>query len=147
MKGRAIALVWVALALCPALAGCLKEYNTYRSKSLQTYARVLAKQIVTCEEMYYIEHNEYTDDFEAMDCDWPSAYEGEGAPYTLYLGPDRFLDLSGTHYQLPPGIDPLVTGDRFMAAIAGNIDDDPLLDVWTVDNINSPENVMNDLEN
>jgi len=125
--------------------GCASKTDELRSRSQQNMAIILAKEILLCEEIYFVEYAAYTDDFSALGCTEDLLLDHGGAPYTIYLSKESCLDLSRVHYELPSGFEPVTQTYHFRAVVVGNIDQDPSPDVWIIDENNEPDNMMNDL--
>ncbi len=68
--------------------------------------------------------------------------------YTLYLGPDDLLPgkRKGETVidKLPADLQPSVSESSFLAVAIANVDDDPDLDVWTLDDTGRIEHVQDD---
>jgi hypothetical protein len=66
--------------------------------------------------------------------------------YAYFLPGDRISAEKGGPYQLPDAVKPMVNEKGYQVVAVGNIDSDPVLDVWTVDETESLQNVINDVE-
>lgn len=68
--------------------------------------------------------------------------------YTIYLAPDDYLpatrDKATLTDPLPPELQPALAETAFTAVAIGNLDDDPDLDVWTVNDAGQIEHVKDD---
>lgn len=70
----------------------------------------------------------------------------EGRTHYAYFLPEETLqpDVGGP-YELPEGIRPEVSEKSFVMVAAGNLDDDPTLDIWTINEHKELKHLVNDL--
>ncbi|MFO8058965.1 MAG: DUF4190 domain-containing protein [bacterium] len=122
----------------------IPNFMKMQAKSKQSEAKTNLGSIFNLETAYFGEHNTYGDSFDLIG--WSPA--GQNL-YTYYIG-DQSI---GTHpskgqpHELPAGVEARVEKTSFQAVAVGNIDDDPYLDVWTIDENKSIKNVQNDIIN
>jgi ankyrin repeat protein len=64
--------------------------------------------------------------------------------YAYFMGQDVIQPQLGGPYQLPPGIKAEVSAKGFVIFAVGNIDDDPTLDVWTINEKNELKHLVDD---
>jgi type IV pilus assembly protein PilA len=150
-KGFTLIELMIVVAIIGILAAiAIPNFLKFQAKSKQSEAKTNLKAIYTAETGYYGENNTYNT-FDKVN--WAPVGT---ARYTYTLG-----SVSGT-IPSPPGagsqetIDgtPVVTvpavgqqyaDNNFTAAAAGNIDNDPDLDVWSINDNNALINNTNDV--
>jgi len=142
-----ISFVFVAIIFLIA-GGCL---FTYRKQALQSEAKTYLAAIATCEISYFGENNSWGTTFKHIG--WEPVSETR---YAFYLSCEEVIPASVTGYRdCPPELkkwfethktnpDPPKGG--FFAAAVGNLDKDPKLDIWVIDQRKTPENLVSDLK-
>jgi type IV pilus assembly protein PilA len=159
-----IIMIGVVLA-CFCLFGVavsLPMHLRFSARSKQSECKYNLKQIFTAEKAYFGEHDRYTTS--AKDLDF---HLERGNRYGYLLGdvlqPDlqkfpKLREVSASDVPFPVGVFGKCPDCTFVGACAGNLDDDPTLDVWSTstadrtmpsgENVPSgtPYNDVNDLE-
>lgn len=107
-------IVVVIIAILAALA--IPKYMQATTKSKQAEARQILKQIYTMQHAYYQEYNSYC-------CNGASASAGSSLPV---LGVDVMSTARYTYVIS-------ATANTFTATATANLDDDPAIDTWTID--------------
>jgi type IV pilus assembly protein PilA len=150
-KGPNVALIVVAI-LVVAFCGCgvlgivagiaVPNFVKFQARSKQSDCRTNLKSLYTSERMYQAEHDAFSNDVVKL------GFSPERSRYTYFLGDGATVPPSApgvaaaTERDLPPlqGGEPEVGDKAFVAVCAGNVDNDSLLDVWS---ISSEERVIN----
>jgi len=141
-RGRAIAAIVVAVGLLPFQVGMLAaiaipNFIRYQAVAKQNECKVNLRALSNAQEGYRAAHGRYAGTFAELEFAVPA-----GNRYAYLLSESAVLPIDA-RYRLPAGFDPVaearalslsvgVSGDRFLAACVGNIDNDPTVDVWTV---------------
>ncbi|MBC7794848.1 MAG: hypothetical protein H7Z43_14175 [Clostridia bacterium] len=78
-----------------------------------------------------------------------SHFQPRGGAYTVYLGADDYIpairDGQTVTDALPPGLHPKITPESFTAYAVANLDGDPELDIWSVDDTGDIKHLINDV--
>ncbi len=144
MKFRTVPCVALCLSLavpCLMFSACDKSEKTLAT-SYQSEARSNLRAIYVLQETCYLERSTYCGTFELLNFKPPGMNR-----YAYFLPGDRIPAEKGGPYKLPETIQPRVNEKGYQVVTVANIDSDPVLDVWTVDEKDSLRNVINDLEN
>ncbi|MFO8057118.1 MAG: hypothetical protein R6V10_07490 [bacterium] len=88
---------------------------------------------------YFAEHGTYSASF--GDLGWKP--EGDSV-YALFLPEDSVQPEDSGSVQLPGGLKAFASETGFTAIAAGNIDDDPVLDVWWINDSKGVRHVVDD---
>lgn len=155
-KGLAIAATVIAAVSMPLQvigtlsAIAIPNFIRFQARSKQSECKVNLRMLVTAEQVYFQEHDAYGT-FEQV------GFQPErGNRYSYFLGASTFPadanrfpavateDHAGALTQ--NGIETGTSAKGFVAACAGNVDNDATLDVWTVDEQSAPTIVVNDVE-
>ncbi len=120
-------IVVVIIGILAALA--IPRFMQATTKSKQSEAKEILKQIYTMERAYRQENNTYV--------------TGDASPQ-IALGSFPILGvdiMAGARYSytIAPGV------DAFTATAAGDLDDDATIDTWTIDNNGTLTNTINDV--
>ena len=130
LKGRGLAIGAIIIGLVWNI--CLiiafpSEFKRFRARAQQVEAKDNLGEIYTMEVSYFGEKNAFADSFRAM------KWAPQGLPRYSYFLPGEAIQASvGGPYQLPAGIKPAVSQNAFTVVAVGNVDSDPTLDVWTI---------------
>ena len=131
--------------------GCRTETDCeYRGQcgNCLTYQEMFAIQeevktnlaaIYTAELSYFSNSNTYAPTFDQINWAPDSGYR-----YAYFLADDEIQPDSVGPYQLPAGVISEVTFWSFTAYAVSNIDCDPVIDVWMVNNVRAIEDLVND---
>ncbi|MFQ6008388.1 MAG: type IV pilin protein [Candidatus Zixiibacteriota bacterium] len=120
-------IVVVIIGILAALA--IPRFMAATTKSKQSEAKQILKQIYTMERQYRQEYNTYvTGD--------PSP-QGAGGSFPV-LGVEIMATARYT-YDIAAGV------DAFVATATGNLDDDATIDTWTIDETGNLQNTVNDV--
>jgi type IV pilus assembly protein PilA len=158
-KGMAIAAIVIPFAATPVVVAVIGIYAAiaipnfvrFQARSKQAECKSNLRAMYTAQKSYFAEKNKYAKTFTEL-----GFTPEKGNRYSYFLSAEevspvdtaRFpqesaeghgLELSQQH--LTPG----VSGERLMMACVGNIDNDSVLDVWTVDENGVVENAVNDV--
>ncbi len=133
------ALVAFIAGGCLLSASC-NDREKELSRSYRSEAKSNLHSIYVLQQNCFTERATYCGTFEVLN------FEPTGANrYAYFLPGDRLPAKKGGPYRLPPGIRPEVNEKGYIVVAVGNIDSDPSLDVWTVDEKNSVRNMINDV--
>ena len=108
-------IVVVIIGILAALA--IPRFMQATTKSKQSEAKQLLKQIYTMERAYRQEYNTYITDFNTLGVEFQAT-----ARYTYTFD--------------------LCTADEFTCRAEGNLDDDPTNDVWTINQLGDLVNMV-----
>jgi len=125
---------------CLLFSACENSEKTLAA-SYQSEARSNLRAIYVLQETCYSERSTYCGTFELLNFNPPGMNR-----YAYFLPGDRIPAEKGGPYQLPDTVKPRVNEKGYQVVAVGNIDSDPGLDVWTVDETESLQNVINDVE-
>ncbi len=128
-----------SLAVLSLLAGMffLPGYLEYMARGEQQDAVENLRVICKAELDYYQKNKRYTDSFSEL------GFTPSGS-YTYYLGKSVINSGGGKAYPLPASVQTYVNDSGFKAVAVSNLDEDPDLDLWTVDEKGVITNVFND---
>jgi hypothetical protein len=115
--------------------------SRFLSLGLQGEAKTNLAAIYTMQVSYFGEYDKYGLTFK--DLEWEP--QGESR-YAYFVGKDVIQPTLGGPYQLPPGVKSEVTAKGFTIIAVGNIDGDPTLDVWMINDAKILKNLVNDVE-
>ncbi len=141
-KGLAIAATFIPLALVPVIgiqaAIAIPNFIRYQARAKQGECRANLRAIWTAERSFQVEKDHWSGSFEEI------GFRPEGGNrYSYFLSPNevvladttRFPDLRPQEHAAALARRGIVTGvseDGFTAACVGNVDNDEVLDVWTL---------------
>lgn len=112
------------------------EFMAYRQ---QREAVRNLKEIYKAEEVYFARNNCYADTFVEL------SYSPTGG-YTYYLGQEVHENGADKYYPLPKDIRTWAGKSDFQAVAMNNLDEDPDLDIWTVNEKGRIVHVFNDFD-
>lgn len=118
-----------------------KRVSMLKGKTLQDEAKTNLGVIFVCELSYFGEYNTYGHSFGLIG--WKPEIKNR---YAYFLGNDAIQAKEGGPYRMPKGVKSIVSNSAFTAVAVGNIDGDPTLDVWTINDQKELVNVVNDVE-
>jgi type IV pilus assembly protein PilA len=160
-KGFTIIELMIVVAIIGVLASiAIPTFMGYQAKTKQSEAKVNLPQIYIAETTYLTEFNRFFPDLRVVgfnlignkaqyyDFTVTGPYHTDGTPPNLtgswYIG-----DWMGLHQQYgpPDGFQcsamPGATDTTFRALAVGNVDDDPRMDVWSID---KERNLLTDVD-
>ena len=121
-----------------------KEKQRERLESLQVAADDDLRALLRTERMFRADNDTYGTFKEFR-------FTPRQGKYTLYLGPDDYIaakrDGEKVVDPLPAGIVAAVSESAFTAVAVANLDGDPSLDVWTINDHGAITHVMDDIDN
>lgn len=141
-RGLAIAAIIVGSVLTiPGLgitaAIAIPNFVRFQARSKQSEAKANLRALYTAAKAFEAEKGAAPKSL--TDLDWhPSGIRR----FTYFLGEDTLQATAGGPYELPAGVEP---GADVLGIAVGNVDNDPELDVWTVDASGRLECVVNDV--
>jgi len=106
----------------------------------QTQAKTALYMCHYRQKAFFQENGYYANSFEELEFETDLDLD-----HSLHLGDDSIPSSDGTVYEPPPGYAPYGDDTGYMVVAVGNLDDDPVLDVWVVGSEGAPENVIDDL--
>lgn len=107
----------------------------------QAEVKMNLMDIFTKESGFHWDQGGYSDTFDKLG--WAPAGQTR---YSYFLPGQVIPALHGGPYQLPPDIQPEVSDTGFTVIAAGNIDNDPTLDVWSINDRKLLTNLVNDYD-
>jgi hypothetical protein len=107
--------------------------------ALQEEAKTNLKAIWTAEVTYFSNSNTYAPTFTQIG--WNPAPKRN---YAYFLADDVIKPDMGGPYVLPAGLTSEVTTTSFTAYAVGNLDCDPVVDVWMINDGRALKNLVND---
>ena len=124
--------------------GCQKEADNYERdtmKAKQVEAQINLQALAIAEIGYRAIANKYSASFG----EFGFSVTGEDQRYSYFVGQDVLKGARGPD-KLPESLEPaLATKDTFVAYAIANLDDDPDLDIWRVDQNRQVTHVHDDL--
>lgn len=142
MKKKFFIAATIIIAM-PFLLSCQQQADNYKKgteKAMQVEAQINMPSIFAAQMGYKAINQKYGATFSEIGF----SIAGENQRYTYFMGDDvlkgaRYLDaFPGS---LPP---PQVTENSFTAYAIANLDDDPDLDIWTIDQSGTARQIKND---
>ena len=103
-----LVLVLLITAILMGIAIPIYQYFLKRAKGIE--AQLALREIVRLERMYYADHDRYSDSVSDI----------------------GFSPMQPLRYYNIPTIDPISNPNKFTARAEGNIDGDPDLDIWLI---------------
>lgn len=128
------------LAVVLAFPAC-KDSEESLARSYQSEARSNLRAIYVLQETCYAERATYCGTFDLLNFNTPGLNR-----YAYFLPGDRIEAEKGGPYKLPEGLKPEVSEKGYRVVAVGNIDSDPVLDVWTVDEKKAVQNLRDDVK-
>jgi type IV pilus assembly protein PilA len=153
-KGFTLIELMIVVAIIGILAAiAIPNFLRFQAKSKQSEAKTNLKAIYTAETGYYGENNTYNT-FDRVN--WQpvgvarysydlGADTGITPAAGPYLGPGTSFLIAGTPAVTMPSIGQTVSDNNFTAAAAGQIDNDPTVDAWTITDNNVLNNNVDDV--
>jgi hypothetical protein len=126
-----------------SLLGCEQQRQQQQQvvvKASQFEAKTNLMTIFSSEMAFFAENSTYGANFD----DLGFSLLGD-ARYAYFLPGSELQPAKGARYSLPEGIAPRVDERGFVVVAVGNLDSDPTLDVWTMDQDRDLVNVVNDM--
>lgn len=120
-------IVVVIIGILAALA--IPRFMQATTKSKQSEAKEILKQIYTMERAYRQENNTYITGDPS-----PQAFGGSFPVLGIEI-----MASARYSYSIAAGV------DAFTATATGDLDDDPTIDTWTIDNFGTLTNTINDV--
>lgn len=109
-----------------------------QSKAESGDPRVHLRMIGVSQMTYYVEQNAYAARF--ADLDWQPA---DKSKYSYYL-PEDSVESDDGPFVLPDDIQPAADATSFTVYAASNLDNDPALDIWSINDAMVIEHVQDD---
>lgn len=139
-------VLYAAAAAGIAAAVAIPSFQQYQAKATQAEAKAKLQQAYAAQMAFFAENNRYCRTFE--ECGLEGLSDGNyiflmGADVSVAPGLD-YLKYEGSSLLESMGIDPVVSQNAFVVLAVGNIDSDPDLDVWSIDEGGSLYNVIAD---
>ena len=138
-----LAVAWPAIRKMQAKSMASEKVSNLGAIFMQSEAYSNLGVIFTSEISYFGEKNSYANTFDLI------KWRPEGTTYYAYFLPGQVIQPTvGGPYQLPEGDypRPAVSNTGFTVIAVGNIDNNPTLDVWIVNDRKAQKIVINDLE-
>jgi len=121
-KGLSLMEIMIALVIVAILAGLgYPRYQKMVTRSKQTEAKMVLQSIYLGQDLYLTSQQTYAADLNAMDIEIP-----ENSRYSYSITIEN-------------------NGTTFEAKATANIDGDPAIDEWTINNKNQLVNTINDV--
>jgi type II secretory pathway pseudopilin PulG len=122
----------------------LPEFLGNRERAKQDEAKKNLPQIFERQEQYKAKNGKYAQTFKELG--WKPTGE---IKYKYFLSPQESMKggCPSCDYALPAGIKPNVADDSFTIVAVSNIDCDPTLDVWSINNQKLLVNDVDDVKN
>ncbi len=99
----------------------------------------LLESIYTAQSKYFKKHGSYSKTFREL------GWEPEGKfDYALFLPEEAIQPEQVGPFKLPGGLKAMISDKGFTAIVAGNIDDDPTVDVWWINDAKGVRHVVDD---
>ena len=120
-KGLSLMEVMITLVIIAIIAGMTyPRYQKMVKRSKQTEAKTILQSIHMAQDLYKTANDVFTDNLDDLDIEIPSDTK---YVYSLSIGED---------------------GTTFLAKAMGNLDSDPAIDEWQIDEENNLVNTVND---
>ncbi len=113
------------------------NFMRYQSRAKQSEAKITLKAMLTAERALYAEKNVYSENaadvaFEPMSTRYVCVLSANGAPVGNAPNAATLAAAALAHVSPPIGVVGQCPKCEFTGACAGNIDNDPELDVWSI---------------
>jgi len=143
---------WTIYAAGMAAALAVPAFQKYTARAHQSEPRERLLSIHMSEQVHRSRHGSYCPDPAAC-----GILPLTGTHYVYFVAPDQPLggDAAGADRHLAievgkttlsaMGIEPRMAGDGYLIAAVGNVDGDPDMDIWTIDEAGEPYHVSDDL--
>lgn len=139
----AIGLIVGTLVFCVIFTACesdrQKPGDEEKTAQEQPESLQILEALHAAQAEYFEKHGTYSASFGNLD--WKP--EG-GSVYAFFLPGDSVQPEDSGPVQLPGGLKAFVSERGFTAIAAGNIDDDPVLDVWWINDSKGVRHVVDD---
>ena len=139
LRSAYIGLVLGVLAIGLTVFYKLPGYMKYQQYSKQAQAKAGLEQIYFREIEYFHKNNSYTGSTEIID--W---HPGPDDTYVYFIGKDSIRGGEAKDCEIPKDILSYADTNGFQAVAVGNIDRDPTLDVWRINENKEIKNIVND---
>jgi hypothetical protein len=120
-----------------------KEKQRQKLESLQVAADDDLRALLRAERLFRADNDTYGTFKEFL-------FMPKQGKYTLYLGPDDYIPANREREKvvdpLPSGVTAAVSEGAFTAVAVANIDGDPFLDVWTINDHGEVIHLMDDID-
>ena len=121
-KGLSLMEIMIALVIIAVISGlAYPRYQKMVARSKQSEAKTMLQAIYMGQDLYRTANQAYSDSLDALDVQIPNNAK---YAYSLTVGDD---------------------GNSFIAKAMVNIDSDPVVDEWQIDQNNQLENTVNDV--
>ena len=116
----------------------IPSFIRYKSRAMQTEAKMSLRQIYVAEQSYEVDHNKPASTFAEI------GFQPEDKRHYAYFMGDDSLPLPASTYAIPPSLRSETEAPDVLAVAVGNIDSDSTLDVWVVTKTGQVRNVQDD---
>jgi hypothetical protein len=146
LGGKGLAIGGIAAGAGTLLLGLMMvavavpTFLKFKTKAEQMTVRTVLSTCHYQQESFYVENGHYADSFKELEFEHQMNLK-----HSLHLGDDSIPSADGTVYDVPPGYAPYGDDTGYMVVAVGNLDKDPVLDIWVIDSEGAPENVVDDL--
>jgi len=144
LEGKGLAIGGIAAGAATLLLGMMMmaisvpNFLKFQAKAKQSQAKTMLDQAYQQQMTYQMMNGVYAESLEDLD------FEPSNRLYAVHFGFDVVPNAEGEDYYLPVGVETIAREDEFVIVAVGNIDGDPTLDVWTIDQDRRMENVVDD---
>jgi type IV pilus assembly protein PilA len=137
-----VVIVLAVLGGCCGITGILAaiaipNFIKYQSRAKQSEAKVTLKQLLTAERSVYAEKNVYSENageiaFSPLSTRYVCVLDASGAPVGSAPNAAELAAAARARVGSPLGVSGPCPKCEFTGACAGNIDNDPEIDVWSI---------------
>jgi len=137
-------IVWTfAGCLVIGIIAAITIPNFLKHRSNRQYeAKTNLRALATMEAAFFSTKNRYAASFAELE--WSPTLSSKF--YTYYLSDTEVIKPKPPVYSMPEGVHAWATDKGFLAVAVANLDSDPVLDVWVIDDKGNLQNIVDDLK-
>jgi type IV pilus assembly protein PilA len=143
VKGKGLAISGIILGIVSSLLIAfitIPNFLRFQAEAKQSEAKRNLGAIYIAETSFFAQYSVYGKTFEEI------GYQSERRTiYSYFLSSQEQIPSQVADYSIPPNIKAYVHENKFQAIAVGNLDSDPTLDVWVIDQNKNLKNVVNDV--
>lgn len=139
IAGIAVGGLTLFFGLGMGAAIAIPNFLKFQAKAKQSEVRMELRKVHTMQKAYHSENGQYAKSFGDL------GFETDTSRYYSYFLGDEVKGAAKlTRSDLPADIQPTSDEGGYLVIGAGNLDSDPTLDIWVVDQNGIPKNIGSD---